>query len=384
MSIWRPGVVDVVLAVHLEAHGGQQIRHHRAIGRATAVAHVQRPRGVGRHELHLHALALAEVAAAVVMALGQDLGHHRLVGAGAHEEIDEARAGDLHLRHQIVGRQRLHQPLGQIARLHARGLGQTPAPRWWRNRHGSRRAHARSPARPRRRRATRPGRTRSPGPGTRGLGYGFSSLGVGAGKNRAQGYQEMAMDPKPASSRDPTPDPPDPRPATSVRAGPPSISPTSSMRRSRQAWSSAPARRPAAAGGRGSGRRGAPWARARDPTPRPRCRAAATRSARTVKKGARSVAAAASARTSAWWVNGGRWAARRSVEGGGGEGAVTFADQLDQQRIVRVSRLNQHPAWLFRAAGTAGDLEPAAGQCVRGRGNRRRTGPRRHRVCPPG
>ena len=54
------GVVDVILAVHVEAGGAQQIGDRRAVRRAAPVADMQRPGRIGRHELDLHALAGAD------------------------------------------------------------------------------------------------------------------------------------------------------------------------------------------------------------------------------------------------------------------------------------------------------------------------------------
>ncbi len=42
-----PGVVDVVLALHVEAGGLQQIGHRRAVGRVSTMADVQRPGRIG-------------------------------------------------------------------------------------------------------------------------------------------------------------------------------------------------------------------------------------------------------------------------------------------------------------------------------------------------
>ncbi len=117
-----PGVVDVVFAVHVEAHRFEQIGHHGTVGRTAPVAHVQGTGGIGGDELHLHPLALPQVGAAIVVRLLQDPGHHGVVGVGGKMEVDEAGAGDLHLLHLPAVRQGFDDLLRQVARPHARRL----------------------------------------------------------------------------------------------------------------------------------------------------------------------------------------------------------------------------------------------------------------------
>ena len=52
--------------------------------------------GVGRDKFHLHAAALAAVAAAKIRAFGSDLRHHRRQPVRFHAKIKKAGAGDLH------------------------------------------------------------------------------------------------------------------------------------------------------------------------------------------------------------------------------------------------------------------------------------------------
>ncbi len=88
------------------------------------MAHVQRAGGVGGDVFHAHRAARAAPVAAVGGALRQRGGHFALVGAGAEVEIDETRAGDLHLGHVVAGRQCGDQRGGDGARIAACGLGQ--------------------------------------------------------------------------------------------------------------------------------------------------------------------------------------------------------------------------------------------------------------------
>jgi hypothetical protein len=63
-------------------------------------------------------------AAAVGVALGEDAPHLGVVGRRAEEEVDEARAGDLDLVDERIGRQCGQQLPGHLARLGPGRLGQ--------------------------------------------------------------------------------------------------------------------------------------------------------------------------------------------------------------------------------------------------------------------
>jgi len=119
------GVVVVELARHLPARGPEQAAEAVADGRAAAVAHMQRARGVGRDELHLYLAAVALIALAEALAGAQGLGHHRRAGIGGEEEIDEARAGDLRPLDRRICGQRLADAPGEVPWLHPRALGES-------------------------------------------------------------------------------------------------------------------------------------------------------------------------------------------------------------------------------------------------------------------
>ena len=89
------GVVVIKLAVHGPTLGAEQVANGIAQGGLAAVAHVQRARGVGRHKLHQHALAVDRPERQTASALAQHLAHHFLLGSGLQANIDEAGACDL-------------------------------------------------------------------------------------------------------------------------------------------------------------------------------------------------------------------------------------------------------------------------------------------------
>ncbi len=117
-------IVDVVLALHAPAHRLQQIRDRRTERGMAAVAHVQRARGICRHEFHLHRSPAARRRPAVPAPLAQHLADLRVIGVIRQEEIDEAGARDLDFGDRRARRQPAHQRLRQFARILARCLGE--------------------------------------------------------------------------------------------------------------------------------------------------------------------------------------------------------------------------------------------------------------------
>ena len=118
-------VVDIVFPFHLEAghiqHGGQGI----ADGGAPGVAHVQVAGGVGGDEFHLDLLALAQAAAAEILAFGQHLAGGLVQPVLFHAEIDETGAGDLHFFDGGIAEIYIFgNGLGDVAGRFAAGLGQ--------------------------------------------------------------------------------------------------------------------------------------------------------------------------------------------------------------------------------------------------------------------
>ena len=110
------------VAVALKAADPSIRLHGISMRRGAAMAHVQRAGRVGRDEFHAHSLADAG-AAAIGIGFGKDALQFGVIRAGGQEEVDETRTGNLHLRHQVVRRQRRHQLFGQLARFGARGFG---------------------------------------------------------------------------------------------------------------------------------------------------------------------------------------------------------------------------------------------------------------------
>ena len=119
-----PGVVDVVLAVHVEAGGVEQVRERRAERRVPAVADVQRPRGIRGDELHHHLPAGADRGATVAAAAVDHSREFSLIGGGCEKEIDESGSRNLDAGHEFAGRQRRDDRLRQVARLAFRRLGE--------------------------------------------------------------------------------------------------------------------------------------------------------------------------------------------------------------------------------------------------------------------
>ena len=87
-----------------------------------AVADVQRPGRIGGDEFDDRLPPGAGIAAPVGGSLREHAAHLGLPGRGRHEEIDEAGAGDLGLRDDLVRRQRGDDLLRELARVRARGL----------------------------------------------------------------------------------------------------------------------------------------------------------------------------------------------------------------------------------------------------------------------
>ena len=118
------GVVDVVLALHGVAGGLEQGRDGGAVGRAAAVADVQRAVRVGRDEFDRHRFQRARFAAPISLALVEHAADRRQAAALRDMEVKEARAGDVDLGHVLRLRQRIDQGLRGVARLHPGRLGQ--------------------------------------------------------------------------------------------------------------------------------------------------------------------------------------------------------------------------------------------------------------------
>ncbi len=113
-------IVDVVLALHFVAGGGQQIGKGRAVGCLATVPDMQRSCGICRDELNEDLLTATERAAPVLIAPLVDVRQLAGVSVGREEEIDEAGAGDFRPRNEGVGRQSGHDRLRQLARIASR------------------------------------------------------------------------------------------------------------------------------------------------------------------------------------------------------------------------------------------------------------------------
>ncbi len=117
------GVVDVVLAVHGIAGRIEQVGERGTERGVPAVAHVQRSRGVRRDELDDHALPGALLAPAIGRAEVEHAQQFQVPRGRREMEIDEARASDFDFRDELTRRQRVHDRLGDVARLALRNPG---------------------------------------------------------------------------------------------------------------------------------------------------------------------------------------------------------------------------------------------------------------------
>ena len=117
------GVVDVVLAGHLEAGEVEHIRQGGAIGGPTAMPDVKRPGGVGGDIFHLHPDPGFD-APAIGLAGSQHGTDDSGLGIRHQREVDEACAGHFGLGDQAGGRQLGQQQVGQLARIALEGLGE--------------------------------------------------------------------------------------------------------------------------------------------------------------------------------------------------------------------------------------------------------------------
>ncbi|MNS46008.1 hypothetical protein D3C72_784900 [compost metagenome] len=121
------GVVVVELAGDVPADGVVQAAQGVAQRGLAGMAHVQRAGGVGRHEFNQDLLAAARGAAKACALLGHR-GDDGLARRSGNAQVDEAGAGDFGAIDQISGlgggQQRVHDGLGQFARVAAGRLGQ--------------------------------------------------------------------------------------------------------------------------------------------------------------------------------------------------------------------------------------------------------------------
>ena len=117
-------VIDVVLALHLVPGRFQQVGDRRAVGRAAAVADMERAVRIGRHELHRHRVARPWRLPAILRALLEHAAHRCQAAGLRNLEIDKARAGDLDPGNMLGLTEIRDQCFGQFPGLHACGLGQ--------------------------------------------------------------------------------------------------------------------------------------------------------------------------------------------------------------------------------------------------------------------
>lgn len=116
-------IVEVVLAGYLSAGGFEHAAEGIAHGCPTGAAQVDRTGGVSGDEFEVNLLAFVGIVVAVVSAGLADLVHDGALCGGSQADVQEARACDLGDVNGVVLSQRLGQPGGQLARIHAGLLG---------------------------------------------------------------------------------------------------------------------------------------------------------------------------------------------------------------------------------------------------------------------
>ena len=102
-------IVVIELALNLPAAGLEQRGDRIAQRSLSAMTDMQRPGGVGRHELDQDLAARAKLVAPEAIALREDHAEHFALGAGGQTQIDEARTGDLGRFDQLSRTGGLHQ-----------------------------------------------------------------------------------------------------------------------------------------------------------------------------------------------------------------------------------------------------------------------------------
>ena len=118
------GIVDVVLALHGETGGVEQVRERCAECGETTVTNMQRARGIRRNEFDENPCTAAGGGAPVSLCLFEHLQQFRVICRRSEEEIDEAGSCNVDLRDQFARRQCIDDLLGKLARLAPGGLGQ--------------------------------------------------------------------------------------------------------------------------------------------------------------------------------------------------------------------------------------------------------------------
>ena len=117
------GVVVVELARDLRSLPLEQPRERVAKRGLASVPDMQRAGRIGRDELDHHALAAPRFAAPVAVGCGENARHHRLARRRRHEDVDEAGARDVDLRHPFGTGQRGDELRGELARIALQRLG---------------------------------------------------------------------------------------------------------------------------------------------------------------------------------------------------------------------------------------------------------------------
>ena len=111
------GVVDVVLALDVEADRFEDVRDARPVRGAATVPDVEWSGGIGGDEFHLDPAATPERRIRVARTGDEDAAHHRGERLGRDAEVDEPGAGDFDGRDRGRLRQPRNDALGDLAGL---------------------------------------------------------------------------------------------------------------------------------------------------------------------------------------------------------------------------------------------------------------------------
>ena len=116
-------IVDVIFARHLVADEIQKARQRIAENRAARMAHMKRPCRVGRHVFNIDPLALPQGRTPEIGPSLENRAHQILPERRCKPQIEEPRPRHLGAGHTRIIGKLTRQSLGNIARLHLRGLG---------------------------------------------------------------------------------------------------------------------------------------------------------------------------------------------------------------------------------------------------------------------
>ena len=109
-------VIDVIFARHIVARPNEELGERIAESADASMAEVDVARGVGGEEFHVDLFAFGRTSS-IVFAKAEHFAQDARKRIGMHEEVNEARTGNLHLFNARVSKI-FHEFCGEIARIH--------------------------------------------------------------------------------------------------------------------------------------------------------------------------------------------------------------------------------------------------------------------------